>query len=337
MNTLARTGGAVVGLALLGLAEMGCQSGSDGQEHEGAPAADPFADCVHPSVLESCVDGWCRILAGCFVMGSPEAEWGRGLNDEDLVAVTLTRPFAIMQHEVTQGEWLEAGLPLPPTFAISDMDCTEPDCPIEHVTWFEAAAYANLRSGSHDPPLAACYELGDCYRNVGEEMGCETARTTAPTVYDCEGFRLPTEAEWEYAARGGTRTAFYSGDITPQPNRGTCYLEPNLEEVAWYCNNSGDTTHPVGRQRANGWGLHDVLGNTSEWTSDYPEAAHAPGPLVDPAGTIEDVAGRVTKGGSAVLWSSLLRAASRGESSWTYAGTGTGLRLVRTLPPDEAP
>jgi len=258
------------------------------------------------------------------------------MNTEEQMVVTLTRPFAIMQHEVTQGEWLDYGLPLPPTFAVSDMDCKEPDCPIEHVTWFEAAGYANLLSARHDPPLAPCYELGNCSGDLGEEMTCEAVQLAAPTVYECDGFRLPTEAEWEYAARAGTRTAFYSGGITVQPDTGTCYAEPNLEAIAWYCNNAAGTTHSVARKVPNGWGLHDALGNVPEWTNDYSEAAAPPGPLADPAGSWVPAAGRVTKGGTAVSWSSLLRCASRLESSLS-AVRFTGLRLVRTLPPDEAP
>jgi len=318
------------GLAALLLAVSACQSGTKEKPE------DPFADCVHPDVVENCEDGWCWVPSGCFVMGSPEDEWGRGLYDEEQVAVTLTRALGVMQHEVTQGEWFDAGLQYPPTFAVSVMDCTERDCPIEHVTWFEAAAYANLLSAGHDPPLAPCYELVDCNGNPGEEMACETARLTAPTVYECEGFRLPTEAEWEYAARAGTRTAFYSGEIHRQPELGTCYQEPNLDQIAWYCGNSGGRTQPVGLKHPNGWGLHDVLGNTYEWTSDYPEAAASPGPLTDPAGTIEHMRARVTKGGSVISVAYALRSASYIPISWTDA-RGTGFRLVRTLPPEEAP
>src|SRR5690606_41911240 len=82
--------------------------------------------------------------------------------------------------------------------------------------------------------------------------------------------RLPATdgGEWEYAARAGTQTAFYNGDITPYPGLvSRCEEDTNLKKIAWYCKNA-DGPMPVGQKAANGWGLHDMLGNVREWTSD---------------------------------------------------------------------
>jgi len=309
--------------------------------------------CVHPAVVEQCVDGWCRIPAGCFVQGSPEGELHRAMYGEKLTSVTLTRAFVIHQHEVTQSEWVRfagsrTGITVPPDAGVSLDGCLEDDCPADAVNLFEAMAYANFLSENSEPPLPPCFTLVDCRgpvstvltyplgKNFDEmRMACADFSVNAPSIYECEGFRLPTESEWEYAARAGSRTAFYSGDITPNPDplERTKYEEKNLSPIAWYNWNSGNRTHPVMRKLPNAWGLYDVHGNISEFTYSRRLTEDFPGPVVDPwrPPTPSDTVAE--KGGLANGWPSILRAASRLEVD--PDGLGLGFRLVRTLRPGE--
>jgi formylglycine-generating enzyme required for sulfatase activity len=136
-----------------------------------------------------------------------------------------------------------------------------------------------------------------------------------------EGYRLPTEAEWEYACRAGTETAFYSGPITEPEGR-----DPNLEKVGWYRENSGGTTHPVRQKEPNAWGLYDMHGNVREWCSDrygkYPD-----GPAADPTGA-DTGAGRVGRGGAWRDRARRCRAAYRIYVTPGVRDDGLGFRLL---------
>ena len=297
------------------------------------PPEERWPDCVHPEVVAECDDGWCKIAAGCFIMGSPEHEWGRALYQEDQVAVTLTRNFEIGQYEVTQREWTEKGL-INPSGTVPDGrgDCLEPACPVGNVTWFEAAAFANLVS--EERGLDPCYALHDCINEPGQPgdwgMVCNNVTATTPTVYECEGYRLPTDAEWEYAARAGTRTAFYSGDITCYEERG-CHADPMLEGVAWYCHNAGGSTHDVGQLDPNDWGLYDMSGNVAEWNNDRFDGLGARA-SIDPGGMVSGIAEN-HRGGGIFSTQTMCRSASQLTFTWDYRSPGLGFRLARTLPP----
>ncbi|MBL9027191.1 MAG: formylglycine-generating enzyme family protein [Myxococcales bacterium] len=280
-----------------------------------------------------CQDGWCLIPAGKFVIGSPETEWGRGAFGEEQVEVTLTRSFLLQQHEVTIAEWLAFGWPNPSTEPKEwGSWCQEPSCPMGHLNWFDVVSYANELSKREGRP--ACYDLSDCTGSPGNDLRCNGVALLASTVYGCAGYRLPTEAEWEYAARAGTTTAFYSGDVKPQPDSGSCYAEPNLEAVAWYCNNAEKSSHPVGQKAPNPAGLFDVLGNGMEWVHNDPQGTYGSDPLTDPFGTLNaaDTA-RVMRGGGWSANSDLLRAAAHLDVPWY--GVGGVIRLARTLSPGE--
>ena len=271
--------------------------------------------CVAPS----CPSGFALAPAGVFVMGSPPLELGRR-SEEYQRTVTISRAFCILATEVTSKGWESiVGTPVP-----SPVTCTGgKDCPVQ-VRWIETLLYCNERSMQES--LAACYELTGCTGTVGKDYTCASVTFAG---LDCEGYRLPTQAEWEYAARAGTTMATYNGDL---PDESECAPNVVLDPIAWFCGTSGKALHPVAGKTPNPWGLYDVLGNGEEWCLDVDDARPFPVHAEDPYSFVSLVdTHHVVRGGGYQSVSRDLRSAARsfktGES-WTEA-----FRPVRTMKP----
>ena len=236
-------------------------SGDKGQEVQGGAS-------LLASVLPSF--SFRRIPKGTFVMGSPESEAGRD-SDEAQVGVEITKPFEMMSKEVTQKQWFLV-MRNNPSYFKGEEYCDNydsvnklcPDHPVERVSWNDVQEYIKK--------LNDLQGLKNCEGSPKDPSGC---------------YRLPTEAEWEWAARAGTKTAYFFGNDASV-----------LGKYAWYYENSGSRTHKVGTRAANSLGLHDVYGNVSEWVQDVyrEELEEGEDPLYE--GSLLSGSFRVVRGGS---------------------------------------
>jgi formylglycine-generating enzyme required for sulfatase activity len=266
--------------------------------------------------------GWESLPAGSFLMGSPATELCR-LDNETLHSVTLTRMFSIATTEVTRASFTSL-MGYDPSQAAG---CARADCPADSATWHEAVVYCNKLS--EQAGLEKCYAcVADHREGLLFPYDCsvrpEFDVASKSSIYHCPGFRLPTEAEWEYACRAGSSTAFYNGPIA------SCDKDGKADAISWYRQNSGDAPHAVGGKQPNASGLHDMAGNLMEWVNDPYVAELGAGAVVDPVGGAGP--SRVVRGGSFRAGSWSARAASRNHNQPANAESQIGFRCVRTLP-----
>ncbi len=229
-----------------------------------------------------------RISSGTFQMGSA----GESSSNRPVHQVTVTA-FTMSICEITQGQYAAITGLKPSNFTGDD------NLPVEMVTWFDAVRFCNKLSDAAG--LERCYT--DEFKGV-----CDFSKN---------GFRLPTEAEWELACRAGTTTVFYFGDN-----------QSDLASNGWYTSNSSFSTHPIGLKTANPWGLYDMHGNVSEWCNDWYDA-YTEASVTDPTGPATDVnAARVTRGGRYDSSAGDCTSARRGSKSPGEKGKYWGFRVV---------
>ncbi len=244
-------------------------------------------------------DGFILIPAGTFTMGSPSGELGRYF-DEVQHQVTLTKSFWMSPYEVNEELW----------DSVMGSGTSTSQLPKAYVTWYNAVEFCNT--------LSVQDGLTPAYTGSG---------TTWSWNQSADGYRLPTEAEWEYACRAGSTTAFANGPITV-PGYGP--LDPNLDAMGWYYGNSDSQTHDVGGKQANAWGLYDMHGNVWEWCWDsWNGLAYSPDSVTDPVSP-DPGSYRVLRGGSWYNNAQFCRSAAR---LYDYPGSGglyVGFRLMRS-------
>ena len=260
-----------------------------------APAAPPTSGGDGQPFVNSIGIGFVRIPAGSFLMGSADDDREASSAEKPQHRVTLTRSFLLARHEVTQAQWdAEMG----------------------------RSAFEDKRSN----PYIGLPGMAERLRHPEHPVtvSWNDAQAFIARLNEREGhrrYRLPTEAEWEYAARAGTTTRYSFGDDVSQ-----------LGRYAWYGEDfATGSTHPVGLKLPKPWGLHDMHGNVWEWVQDgYDEGYFASSPPVDPTGPAVASA-RTVRGGSWHVTSGSWRSAVRKPYDADYRGISIGFRLAMAV------
>ncbi len=296
-------------LAMAGAAAILSSCGRSGSNSQSSTTPDiaatpPQANAASPSgiVTKSGIE-MVYLPGGEFMMGSAQ-----GSPDEAPPHRVQVSPFLIDRFEVTHEMFTKAQLPNPSHWQ------DNPRKPVERVRWRDAKQYSNERS--------LLEGLKRCYNEKTMDWDCD---------YTANGYRLPTEAEWEYAAGSGTDATY---DFA-QPDK--------LRQYAWYLANADQKTHPVGQKKPNRWGLHDIYGNVSEWCEDvYSPVSYRDSTVVDPHGPAnpgKDVK-RVIRGGSWRSSPNVCRPTARqgemtGDSDACFSTDYCGFRCVRRVTAEE--
>lgn len=271
------------------------------------------------------------IRSGTYHRGSPESEPCRLEQEGPRHTVTLTRSFFIMSTEIIREMWenLQMAQPTLPDDP-SDLE-TSPGMnhPVQNVTWQEAILFANLYSLQNG--YRRCYYTDEVFTTPVDHSNYESS--TIFCDWNPDGYRLPTEAEWEYAARAGTTGPFSFDE--PEYFHDTCEecaagVLPVMEQYTVYCATQSGSTEAVRSKLPNPWTLYDMHGNVWEWCwdrfNDYSAA-----PQVDPVGPDTGLT-RIVRGGA---WNGFARSCrSANRSNWTnlFRSKYVGFRLVRNAP-----
>ena len=262
----------------------------------------PRKAAKHPKLLTNSIGmRFMLVPAGEFLMGSPAWDKDGQPDERPQHRVRITSPFFLGICEVTQQEYQRVVGANPSSEQLS------PQQPVEMVSWFDAVQFCNR--------LSEREKVRPYYEISGEKV----------TILGGNGYRLPTEAEWEYACRAGTTTKWSFGDDVQQ-----------LELYAWYKGNAGSHSHPVGEKAPNAFGLYDMHGHMWEWCWDrYGEDYYRHSPVDDPQGPSSGSL-RIERGGDG--WNNdpqHLRSAYRDHQVPSLRFRDLGFRVARTS--NEAP
>ncbi|HNN96066.1 MAG TPA: formylglycine-generating enzyme family protein [Pseudomonadota bacterium] len=232
---------------------------------------------------------------GTFLMGSTNYSL-----EQPVHLVQITHAFGLSETEVTQAQY-QAVMGENPSYFKENQDSAQR--PVEQVSWFDAVRYCNK--------LSERERLIPCYQINGNDVRWLDVH--------CPGYRLPTEAEWEYAARADHPKEYAGSD--------------DVDAVAWYGRNTRGETHPVATRQRNSWFLHDLSGNVWEWVWDWyaDSYSYAGAEKPDPLGP-QQGGNRVLRGGSCVSEADYVRAAFRYRSTPSDRGRNIGFRLAKSLP-----
>jgi len=240
-----------------------------------------------------------QIPAGEFLMGSLDSDHHADGWEKPQHPVRITKPFCLGVHAVTQREYEQVMGENPSRFK------GDPRLPVESISWSDAIEFCNR--------LSDLEGLDQYYRRDGRKA----------TIWGSDGYRLPTEAEWEYACRAGATTRWSCGND-----------RDILQRFAWFDVNSQYRTHPVGEKEPNVWGLFDMHGNVWEWCWDwFGESYYADSPTDDPHGPSKGT-NRVFRGGCWRYSARFCRAARRGSFEPLSRSVYLGFR-VAAVPPGE--
>jgi len=289
----------------------------------------PYPEAEPPQEFTNSIDMKLKLIpAGEFTMGSSESEEDRS-DDEKQHRVRVTKPYYLGAHEVTQKEFSMVMGFNPSDHQrggdredeVSGLDTS--GFPVEHVSWYDAVHFCNKLSELEG--RTPCYRLTDIERYDDDGRGIKSATVSRQSG---NGYRLPAEAEWEYACRAGTKTSFSFGSVLngKQANcrgdypYGTETKGPDL----------GRTT-TVGSYSANAWGLYDMHGNVWEWCDDwYDEDYYEDSPVDDPTGptTGASRAARVFRGGGWLSYARHCRSADRFRNAPGFRFYDLGFRIA---------
>ncbi len=231
-----------------------------------------------------------RITKGTFTMG-----WEKtgDIWDAPVHQVTINYDFYMSPTEITQELYKLA------TGGNPSKDKNSTKNPVEQVTFVQACKFCNWASSRES--MTPCYTISD-------------DETTVTCDFNANGYRLPTEAEWEYACRAGT-TGEYSGV---------------LNDIGWFSENSGNAIHEVGKKSPNSWGLYDMHGNVQEWCWDYYDSGYYKDGQVNPTGPATGIT-RAVRGGSYVSGEESCTSGKRSSVSETLFNYDLGFRIVRKI------